>query len=393
MPAARPRTLLVTGAGGAGRTSVAAATAAAAARAGTRTLLLTRDRAAATALEALPDGPGVARIDPGGAFQDALLDLQSRSGTLLALLGAPPLDPEELTPLPGAAALALLRAVRAARDGAWQLVVVDLPPVREAVELLALPGQLRRYLRRLLPADRQAARALRPVLAQLAGVPMPAEWAYEAAERADRELAAVQAVVEDPATAVAVVLDPGARGTEVLRTARTGLALYGLPPAAVVANRVLPEGSADPFLAGLAAAQRERLKEAAELCAQDGAGLCELPHLGREALLPEGALAVPYEDLCLCMADVRSTAQDVPWTVEDRLAAEGHFVWSLPLPGARKEGLGLVRRGDELVVDAEGFRRIMPLPSALRRCTVEGAALRDGALRVRFTPDPGLWPR
>jgi arsenite-transporting ATPase len=393
MPAARPRTLLVTGAGGAGRTAVAAATAAAAARAGTRTLLLTRDRAAASALEALPDGPGVARIDPGGAFQDALLDLQSRSGALLALLGAPPLDPEELTPLPGAPALALLRAVRAAQDGTWQLVVVDLPPVREAVELLALPGQLRRYLGRLLPADRQAARALRPVLAQLAGVPMPAEWAYEAAERADRELAAVQAVVEDPGTAVAVVLDAGARGTEVLRTARTGLALYGLPPAAVVANRVLPEGSSDPFLAGLAAAQRERLKEAAELCAEDGAGLCELPHLGRDAMVPEGALAVPYEELCLCMADVGGTERGVPWSVEDLLAEEGHFVWTLPLPGARKEGLGLVRRGDELVVDAEGFRRIMPLPSALRRCAVEGAALRDGALRVRFTPDPGLWPR
>lgn len=393
MPAARPRTLLVTGAGGAGRTAVAAATAAAAARAGTRTLLLTRDRAAATALEALPDGPAVARIDPGGAFQDALLDLQSRSGALLALLGAPPLDPEELTPLPGASALALLRAVRAAQDGTWQLVVADLPPVREAVELLALPGQLRRYLSRLLPADRQAARALRPVLAQLAGVPMPAEWAYEAAERADRELAAVQAVAEDPGTAVAVVLDAGARATEVLRTARTGLALYGLPPAAVAANRVLPEGSSDPFLAGLAAAQRERLKELAELCAQDGAGLCELPHLGRDALVPEGALAVPYEDLCICTADVGGTERGVPWTVEDLLADEGHFVWSLPLPGARKEGLGLVRRGDELVVDAEGFRRIMPLPSALRRCTVEGAALRDGALRVRFTPDPGLWPR
>jgi arsenite-transporting ATPase len=93
------------------------------------------------------------------------------------------------------------------------------------------------------------------------------------------------------------------------------------------------------------------------------------------------------------MADVGGTERGVPWSVEDLLAEEGHFVWTLPLPGARKEGLGLVRRGDELVVDAEGFRRIMPLPSALRRCAVEGAALRDGALRVRFTPDPGLWPR
>ncbi len=48
-----------------------------------------------------------------------------------------------------------------------------------------------------------------------------------------------------------------------------------------------------------------------------------------------------------------------------------------------------MRRGDELVVTAGPFRRIVPLPSALRRCTVAGAALREGELRVRFAPDPG----
>jgi arsenite-transporting ATPase len=29
----------------------------------------------------------------------------------------------------------------------------------------------------------------------------------------------------------------------------------------------------------------------------------------------------------------------------------------------------------------------------LRRCTVAGAALREGVLQVRFTPDPQIWPR
>jgi arsenite-transporting ATPase len=68
-------------------------------------------------------------------------------------------------------------------------------------------------------------------------------------------------------------------------------------------------------------------------------------------------------------------------------------VWHLPLPGAVREDLGLVRRGDELVVTAGPLRRIVALPSALRRCSVAGAGLRDGVLCIRFTPDPGLWPR
>ncbi|MGW5353242.1 ArsA-related P-loop ATPase [Streptomyces sp. NPDC004031] len=403
MPADTVRTLLVTGGGGAGRTTVAAATAAAAARGGTRTLLLTGDRTAAAALDDAVPGLTVRRTDPGGAFQDALLDLQSRGGTLLALLGAAPLDPEELTPLPGAEALALLRAVRAAQDAGWGLVVVDLPPVREAVTLLALPGQLRRYLARLLPADRQAARALRPVLAQLAGVPMPAEWAYDAAARADRELSAVQAVIDAPGTSVTVVVEPSGHGAEALRTARTGLALHGLGLATVAVNRLLPAAAADPFTAALAAAQHDRVKAFAQACEADGTPLHELPHLGREAELPEEALAVPFPAEAGGMehgspkagvagSGTAGPGRD-PWTVVDRLAEDGYLEWSLPLPGAGKDGLDLVRRGDELVVDAEGFRRILPLPSALRRCTVQGAALRDGVLRVRFTPDPGLWPR
>jgi arsenite-transporting ATPase len=412
-PGRRPvRTLLVTGDAGAGRTTVAAAFAAAAAGYGDRVLLLTADAEAVPGLPAAPgegtparavDGvPGlaVAAIDPPGSFRAVLLRAQEHTGALLSLLGAPPLDPEEVTALPGADALALLRALRRTRvlpedaapadpprDTAWDLVVVDLPAVREAVRLLALPEQLRRYLRRLLPADRVAARALRPVLAQLAGVPMPTEWAYQAAERADRELAAVQAVVEHPATAVAVVAEPGARAERAVRAARTGLALYGHRTAAVVANRVLPTGSADPFLAGLSAAQQDHLKVLAETCAADGVPLLELPHLGRS---PQ-PLAAPAE-LPLPVPEAAPRAAE-PWTVEDRLAEDGHYLWTLPLPGAGREGLDLVRRGDELVVDAGGFRRILPLPSVLRRCTVSGAALRDGALRVRFTPDPGLWPR
>ncbi|MYR58767.1 ArsA family ATPase, partial [Streptomyces sp. SID625] len=83
----------------------------------------------------------------------------------------------------------------------------------------------------------------------------------------------------------------------------------------------------------------------------------------------------------------------VEWPVEDRIADDGVLVWRIPLPGARRDELDLVRRGDELVLTAGGFRRIVALPSALRRCTVDGAALREDELRIRFAPDPALWPR
>jgi arsenite-transporting ATPase len=51
----------------------------------------------------------------------------------------------------------------------------------------------------------------------------------------------------------------------------------------------------------------------------------------------------------------------------------------------------LGRRGDDLVITVEGRRRVLALPSALRRCLVDGAQLRDGSLAVRFVPDPDQW--
>ncbi|MBT2405904.1 MULTISPECIES: ArsA family ATPase [unclassified Streptomyces] len=400
---------LITGPGGAGRTTVAAATATAAARTGRRVLLLSGDPGnpgdpmagpaapagpvtgqtveAAPGLYAQPvGGVLVARVDSGEEFRAELVALQERGATLLGMLGGRPLGAEELTELPGAEEFALLRALRrAATAPGIDLVVVDMPPLHRTVATLALPAQLRRYLARLLPAERQAARALRPVLAQLAGVPMPAQWLYETAARWDEELAAVQAVVEADTTELRLVAEPGPASDAALRTGRLGLALHQLRVADLVCNRLLPQDSADPWLAGLAAQQE---KYAAQWA--DGLPVVPLRHLGRDPQGPEDlALLAAADGLAPTAPGTTRTA----WAVEDRLAEDGVLVWAVPLPRADKRDLDLIRRGDELLLTVGPYRRIVPLPAALRRCTVSGAALADDVLRIRFTPDPGLWPR
>ncbi|MEV7339604.1 ArsA-related P-loop ATPase [Streptomyces sp. NPDC093544] len=387
------RTILITGPGGSGRTTVAAATALNAAREGTRTLVLSADRTdtlgaalgVRTGLAPAEAGDNLTtwRPDATEHFRADLTAFQDRATTALDLLGATRLDAEEVTPLPGAEELALLRALRdAATSDTYDLLVVDLPPTPQALALLSLPEELRRYLRRLLPAERQAARALRPVLGRLAGIPMPAEWLYETAARWDLELAAVEAVVEDRATTVRLVAEPGPAGTDAVRAAGTALALRGLSVDALVANRVLPGATNDTWLAALAAQQRKGLDEW-----QETYDVHEVPHRGHDPRGAHDLAALPVPGV------VNETPPPVEWPLEDRLADEGVLVWHIPLPGAIRDELDLIRRGDELVVTVGQFRRIMPLPSALRRCTVDGAALREGELRIRFAPDPGLWPR
>ncbi|MER8182612.1 ArsA-related P-loop ATPase [Kitasatospora sp. NPDC094015] len=385
-----PRTILVSGAEGAAAT-VAAATALHAAGTGRRTLLLaaddphrTLDTLLGTRIGTDPtrcaDHLTVARIDEQSAFRDALGALEGRLAPALALIGAEPLDPEELTPLPGTRQLALLRRLRTVDA---EVVVVAAPAPAELIATLALPEQLERYLARLLPEQRQAARALRPLLAAVAGVPMPAEWLFEAGATARQALAEARAVLASPRTSVRLVVDAETHRPEELRRILAGLALHGHRPDAVVAHRALPAGatdSPDPWLAELAARERDRL---AELAAELGPPLL----IGRR---PDVTLEQVAAQL---YAAGEPTPEPAPAPrVEDRLAEDGLLLWHLPLPGADRGELELVRRGDELVLGVGPYRRILLLPSALRRCDVGGAALADGVLSLRFVPDPALWP-
>jgi arsenite-transporting ATPase len=300
----------------------------------------------------------------------------------------------------------------------WDLVVIDMPPVLETLGMLALPEQLKRYIGRLLPPERQAARALRPLLAQLAGVPMPARGLYETARRLDRELTAAQSLLESDATTLRIVVEPGDAGVGTLRAACTGAALYGLTVDAVVANRMLPAGSADPWLAELSGRQRTVLKTLHADAARTP--VCELPHLGREPrgladlteLVERARWTTPATTAATATTTTvvraggpddgdadgpddgaaRPEGYDPRPVVEDRRARSGVLVWRLPLPGAERGDLHLVRRGDELLLTVHPFHRILQLPSVLRRCSVSGASLAGGVLEIRFTPDSDLWP-
>ncbi|MCF2531242.1 ArsA family ATPase [Yinghuangia soli] len=401
------RVLLVTGTGGAGRTTVAAATAAAAARAGTRTLLLAADGTAdaetvlgvALGSEPVEVEPRffAARVAVREEFEREFLLVQDQLRGVLALIGVDPLDPEEITAVPGAAdALALrvlARHAGAAEDPSgpaprplWDLIVVDLPPVDRTALALALPESLARYLDRLLPVERQAARALRPVLAAVAGVPMPDEWLYETARRVIGELDAVRAVLDAPGTSVRLVTRSGAVAAATDRRAAAALALYGRRVDDVIVNAV-PHGATLP---------RERGTSLRALFPGAGVaavGAADDEPLGSDALAefaeslpPVPGVALPGE----ASDALGGTESYGPFGVE----ADGErLVLVVPLPGAERGDLDLLRRGDELVVTVGAHRRLIPLPSALRRCTIEGAGLRGGMLRVRFVPDPAVWMR
>lgn len=370
------RTLIVTGPGGAGTSTVAAAAAVRAARSGRPTVLLSRRPPTLTGLDD-ETGLEVAVVDPRTSFEQLWSGSAGVLAEVLPQLTLPPAG--SVVPLPGTAELALLAALsRADAD----LVVVDAGPVDDALALIGLPATLRWWLDQLLPPGVRALGAVRTAAVN-----------YGAAKRGpvDAALALVPAVEEllardrlaDPAdTAVSLVALSRPAAAAALRTAATTLALHGLRPGSVL-TRVLPGGGPGQWWVQRATAQAEAVaafeafapvhrvpeRAAAPVDADSAASLLEGWHLP-----DEGGPPVPAAE-----------RQEEGWSL------------TLQLPFAARDSVDLIRWGDDLVITAAGVRRSVRLDSLLRRCEVTGGRLHDpgtarAALEVTFRPDPRLWP-
>ena len=391
------RVLLFTGKGGVGKTTASAATAAAAAARGSKVLVLSTDPA-----HSLADALGVAlgasptevdtglygmQVDAQRAFEQTWRDIQSYLAGVLERAGVDALQAEELTVLPGAEeVLALLEVTRQVTSGPWDLVVVDCAPTGETLRLLALPEALTWYVDKVFPGQRRALRAVRPLLSRVSGPAVPREDVFDAVERLHRELLQVREVLTAPSTSVRLVLTPEAVVVAEARRTLTSLALYGYRVDALLANRVFP-ASDDPFLAGWAAAQAEQLA-----VVRRDAGALPVHVVPYRAAEPVGLAALTALGQELYDGDPAAPCAEAPELLGVRRSADG-FELSLALPLARLEDLELTRTGDELAVTVGGHRRVLALPSALRRCTIAGAVLADGRLVVRFEPDPAVWMR
>lgn len=407
------RVLLFTGKGGVGKTTVAAATALHAARCGVKTLVVSADAAHSLAdCLAHPLGPAPVDVVAGlAAVHVDVRDRQERSWRSIAdhvigvldAVGVDPLTAEDLTVLPGTEeVLALLEVRDLAADGDHDLVVVDCAPTAETLRLLALPEALSRCVEVALPVERRVLRALSTGARASRGAPgrrptaPPRDHVVDAAERLRAELAAVREVLGAPGTSARLVLTPESVVIAEARRTFTSLALYGYPVDGVVVNRVVPGGGRDPWRTAWARSQAQRLVEA-EACFHPApvlrAGYASAEPVGIEALAEFGdrLYGPPGEDAARRLLAPPDPAARM--RVERATAADGReeFVLVLPLPLADRDDVELARVGDDLSVDVDGRRRLLALPSALRRCVVAGAGLREGALRVRFHPDPALW--
>jgi arsenite/tail-anchored protein-transporting ATPase len=384
-----PRTILYTGKGGVGKTSVAAATAQRCARDGQRTLVLSTDPAhsLSEALEAeLGAEPTPVSERLWGQEVQAQEEMernwsamQAWLGELLVDQGVDRISAEELTVPPGADELfSLLALKRHHADGEFEVIIVDCAPTGETLRLLSFPDVARWWLEKVFPFERQIMAAARPIVRSVLDVPMPGSAAVEDVRRLVGNLIDMNGILRDRQRAtVRLVMNPDKMVIgEAMRTF-TYLNLYGYLTDAVVVNRVFPDAVEGTYFGAWRERQRAHLELVHSAFAPvpvllapyfeaEVAGPVMLDRLADELFSHEGAAAAVLHE---------SLSHEL--TVEERRARV-----RLQLPFTERGDVSLKKIGPELVVRVDGQKRTIMLPPALAAWRPTEARLTDGALVV-----------
>jgi arsenite-transporting ATPase len=385
-----PRTILYTGKGGVGKTSVAAATARACAAAGQRTLVVSTDPA-----HSLADALGV----PLGSEPTAVAEhldgqqvqaqdelernwaaMQDWLGQVLVERGVDRISAEELTVPPGMDELfSLLQLKRHAEGSAYDVIIVDCAPTGETLRLLSFPDVARWWIQKVFPQQGRILDAARPFARAMLDVELPGQAVLDEVGALVRNLVAMNELLRDHEhVSLRLVMNPDRMVVDEARRTFTYLNLYGFLTDAVVVNRIFP-ADVGAYFDGWRERQQAQLRDIEAAFAP--VPLLRAPYFADEVVGPG-----PLDAL----AGELFAGTDPAALLHTRLAHQldvggDGATLRLDLPFAQKGDVALRKIGQELIVHVGGHKRTLVLPPALAGHKPSGATLRDGALEVTFT--------
>jgi len=384
-----PRTILYTGKGGVGKTSVAAATARRAAAEGHRTVILSTDPA-----HSLSDSLGVPldsdpiEVSPGLWGQEVIAEAEMRrnwdrvaawmSG-LLQSKGVDRVRAEELSVPPGLDELfSLLQIKRHFDESEFDLVIVDCAPSGETLRLLGYPEVASWWVRKVFPWNRSLLAKAAPI-ARALEVPMPEPELMDEVEHLIENLLAMDGILRDHRNcSIRLVMNPDRMVINEARRTFTHLCLFGYLTDAVIVNRVFPDEVDGSYFAGWREQQSAQLESVEE-------GFAPVPVLtarffDREVIGEEMHRRMA-EDLYgeTDPSDLLHTGMPREMTTVD-----GRTTIRIRAPFAEKGEVKLQQAGEELIIQVGEARRTIMLPSGLARRSPSKASFEDETLEITF---------
>lgn len=384
-----PRTILYTGKGGVGKTSVAAATARRCAAAGNRTVILSTDPA-----HSLSDslgvelGPDPVEVADGLWGQEVLAEAEMRrnwdrvSSWMSGLLqnqGVDQVRAEELSVPPGLDELFSLLQIKRHWDAEeFDTVIVDCAPSGETLRLLGYPEVARWWVRKVFPWNRTLLSKAAPI-AKALEIPMPEPELMDEVEHLIQNLLAMDGILRDHEhCSIRLVMNPDRMVINEARRTFTHLCLFGYLTDAVIVNRVFPDDVEDTYFAGWREQQTTQLESVEE-------GFAPVPVLTARYFDRE----VIGEEMHARLADDLYGEIDPDALLHSGMAREvttedDRTVIRIKAPFTEKGDVKLQQAGEELLVQVGEARRTIMLPSGLARRSPTKASFENETLEIVF---------
>ena len=385
-----PRTILYTGKGGVGKTSVAAATALATARSGLRTVVMSTDPAHSLS-DSLETGLGpqpmpvadnlwAQEVQAEAEMERHWQAVQRWLGGLLSDRGVDRILAEELTVPPGMDEIfSLLQLKRHHESGEFDVIIVDCAPTGETLRLLSFPEVARWWLEKVFPWEKRLLSAARPFAKTVLDLPLPGNDVLTEVQDLVRNLIDMSEILRDRSrSSIRLVMNPERMVIKEAQRTFTYLNLYGYLTYAVVVNRVFPADVEGGYFAAWRAVQREHVELVEQAFApvpvlrapffeQEVIGPAMLERLGEAVFGSDTPERVLYHEQSLALKMDGDSAE-----------------LRLRVPFAEKGDVKLKKIGLELVIRVGERKRNIVLPAALASFRPRDARLEAGELRVRF---------
>ena len=380
------RIILYLGKGGVGKTTIAAATAVRSAKMGKRTLVVSTDLAHSLAdCLNIPLASHPKEVSPNLWAQEVnVLDEMRRGGSkvqdamskVLRKQGLDEVMAEELALIPGMDEIVSLTNIyRNAREGNFEVVIIDAAPTGETVRLLSMPDTFQWYVGRITSSA--ALNLARPLIKAV----MPSAEILDAVQLLSERVKTLREVLSNPdISSYRPVVNPERMVIKEALRAETYLALFGYPIDSVICNRVIPPGNyQDSFMQELYQNQEKLRHQIHQTFAP--LPIWESPYYSHEILgiSQLGKLAeVIFGEQDPTEVFYRGQIQEV--------TRQGDvYVLRLPLPHVEMDKVLMTKKGDEMIIEIGNFKRDITLPSVLANQEATVARFVNKALEIHFT--------
>ncbi len=381
------RIVLYLGKGGVGKTTVSAATAVRAAALGKRTLVVSTDLAHSLAdclqkpltsePQELMTNLWAQEVNVLDEMRQGWSKVQDSMSKVLRKRGMDSVMAEELALVPGMDEIvSLINIYRNAREGNFDVVIIDAAPTGETVRLLSMPDTFQWYASRITNLQSGPLNLARPLLKAV----MPSADVFDALQALSERVKTLREVLTNPDTSsYRPVVNPERMVIKEALRAETYLALFGYPIDGVVCNRVIQPGNyQDTFMQELYSNQEKLRQQIHQTFAP--LPIWESPYYSQEILGIEklGQLAETI------FGDQDPTHIFYRGPIQEVTRQGNTYILRLPLPHVEMNKVLMTKRGDEMIIEIGNFKRDITLPSVLANQEATIAKFVDKALEIHF---------